>query len=103
MANPDVKEGGKPSEGVEGRSVRTKEDGSFMLASLGDATFNVSVQLNQTWDQSSSSPYRSTTVKGVAIGTTNLDIVLEEGLTITGVLVNADGKPMPSAGLSCKG
>jgi hypothetical protein len=37
----------------------------------------------------------------VAVGTKNIEIVLEEGLSITGTLVDAEGKPVANSYLTC--
>jgi protocatechuate 3,4-dioxygenase beta subunit len=97
-ASPEPKDGKQP-EGLQGRQATTKEDGTFSLSGLGDATY--SVQLNLGWDGSQSN-YKNVLLKGVAGGTKDLEIVLEEGLAITGTITGPDGKPLTGAALNCR-
>lgn len=100
-ANPEPKDG-KPVEGAASRNVRTKEDGTFVAGGLTDgATYSLLVQSNQGWDMAGSVSYKNVTLKSVAVGTRNIEIVLEEGLSITGTVVDADGKPVANTYLMC--
>jgi hypothetical protein len=48
------------------------------------------------------STLKNATLKGVAVGTANLEVVLEEGLTITGTIVDAENKAVGNAYLQCQ-
>jgi hypothetical protein len=99
--NPEPKDG-KPVEGAEGRNARTREDGSFSLLGLTDATtYQVNVTANQGWDSVGGATWKNAQRPGVVVGARNLEIVLEEGLQIVGVLVDADGKALANTYLSC--
>jgi protocatechuate 3,4-dioxygenase beta subunit len=100
-ANPEPVNG-KNVEGAESRQSRTKEDGSFSIVGLADVTtYSVNVQVNQGWDMAGGSMWKNAAVKGVAVGAGNLEIVLEEGLSITGHVVDGEGKPVPNSYLYC--
>lgn len=99
FANPDKREdGAKPTEGVTGRNARTRDDGTFSLSGLGDANYTVSVA---TGRDGNTMTFKAWTKPGVAPGTGNLEIVLEEGLTISGTVMDADGKPVANVTISC--
>ena len=98
-ANPDKREdGSKQPEGVTGRNARTRDDGTFSLSGLGDANYTVGVA---TGRDGNTMMFKAWTKPGVAPGTANLEIVLEEGLTISGTVMDADGKPVANATISC--
>jgi hypothetical protein len=96
-ANPEQKDGKQP-EGAEPRNVRTRDDGTFQVAGLSDvATYQLTVQANQGWDMSGGGGLKNAVLKGITVGTANLEVVLEEGLTITGTVVDAEGKPVANS------
>jgi uncharacterized GH25 family protein len=99
-ASPEL-QGGQAPEGVDGRAARTKEDGTFTLVGLaGGFTYVVNVQPHQGWDAGAAA-YKPAVLKNVAPGTKNLEIVLEEGLQVSGVVVTADGKPIVNTYVWC--
>jgi protocatechuate 3,4-dioxygenase beta subunit len=101
-ATPEQKDG-KQVDGADQRNVRTKDDGTFSVGGLSDAaTYQLTVQANQGWDMAGGSTLKNAILKGVAVGTANLEVVLEEGLTITGVVLDAENKPVGSAYLQCQ-
>jgi hypothetical protein len=96
FAYPEQRDGKQP-QGAEQRQIMTKDDGSFSVGGLSDvATYMITVQPNQGWGAGAGS-LKSVVLKGITVGTTNLDVVLEEGLTITGTVVDADAKPVANA------
>jgi hypothetical protein len=98
--NPEQKDGKLP-EGAVNRQVRTKDDGTFTATGLAEGTtYTLTVRTSQGWDAGGST-LRNATVKGVAPGARDLEIVLEEGLSISGVVSGADGKPLGSVYLNC--
>jgi protocatechuate 3,4-dioxygenase beta subunit len=100
-ANPE-QNNGKNVQGAESRQSRTKDDGTFAVVGLADVTtYAVTVQASQGWEMTGGASWKNASVKNVAVGTNNVEIALEEGLSITGVLVDADGKPVPNAYLFC--
>ncbi len=86
-------EGDVPHEWI---GTQSKEDGTFEIAGLGEGTFTINVQRPEM-NGSSSRPLRRTKV---AAGTKDLEIQLEEGLAIEGVLVDAAGKPLAQVHLA---
>lgn len=70
--------------------AQSKDDGTFEIAGLGEGTFTLHVQ-RQQMNGSSSRPQQRTKVPA---GTKGLEIQLDEGLAIEGVLVDAAGKPL---------
>lgn len=68
----------------------SKDDGTFEIAGLGEGTFTLNVQ-RPSVDGNNSRPQRRTQV---AAGTKDVEILLEEGLVIEGVLLDASGKPL---------
>jgi len=100
-ANPEPS-GGKPVDGAESRSARTREDGTFSIVGLADVTtYALNVQGSQGWDMPGAAAWKNQTIKGISVGAGNLEIVLEEGLSITGVVVDGDGKPVGNSYLYC--
>ncbi len=87
-ANAEQQSGGPLQQPANAQS---KEDGSFELVGLGDGTFTLFVNA-QSMD--GTSRYKMTQRQKVTGGTTGLEIVLEEGLAIEGVLVDEAGKPV---------
>jgi carboxypeptidase family protein len=98
FANPDAREGRMP-EGAQGRNTRSKEDGTFVLTGLSDGTYTL--QVNSGWDGSSSN-WKPFTRSGVPSNAKDLEIVLEEGLAISGTLVDAEGRPLPNVQMFCQ-
>jgi protocatechuate 3,4-dioxygenase beta subunit len=102
FAMPEPKDGRVP-DGAEQRNVRTRDDGTFSVGGLTDVTtFQLNVQANQGWDVAGGSTLRNASLKGVAVGTANLEIVLEEGLTVSGTVVDADRNPVANTYLQCQ-
>jgi protocatechuate 3,4-dioxygenase beta subunit len=100
-ANPE-QNNGKPVAGAEGRQTRTKEDGTFTVVGLADVTtYAINVQSSQGWDMAGGSTWKNATLKNVAVGTNNVEIALEEGLAISGVVVDGEGKPVANSYLFC--
>jgi carboxypeptidase family protein len=98
--SPERKEG-KPADGATARNVRTKDDGTFAATGLGEnVTYQVVVRASQGFDAGGSA-LRNATVSGVSPGVRGLEIVMEEGLSITGTLAGTDGKPLGSVYLTC--
>jgi hypothetical protein len=86
----------------ENRGARTKADGSFALVGLLDgATYQITVQTSVAGRQGDAGAYKSAVLKGVVPGTRDLDIVLEEGLAVSGVIVSADDKPVAGEYVFC--
>jgi protocatechuate 3,4-dioxygenase beta subunit len=99
--NPEPKDGKQP-EGATARNARTKDDGTFTASGLGEnATYQVVVRTSQGGWGGGTSTLRNATLKGVTPGTKGLEIVLEEGLTITGSVAGPDGAPLGSVYLTC--
>ena len=92
-ANPSPREGVDDS-GNEWRGTQVRSDGTFLLAGLGDGPYNVQVQ-----SQSGTASHRPATVENVVVGTKDLEIVMQEGFAIAGVLVDPDGKPLSQVAL----
>lgn len=85
-ANPDQQSGNAMQQPA---NTQSKEDGTFELVGLSDGTYTLFVNA-QSMD--GSSRYRTTQKAKISSGTTGLEIVLEEGLTIEGVLLDEAGK-----------
>jgi uncharacterized GH25 family protein len=71
-----------------------KPDGSFVLSGLGAGPYTIHVSVDE-----SAGNYRQKDVAGVAVGAKDLEIVLEDGLSIAGVLVDDGGKPLARTAL----
>jgi protocatechuate 3,4-dioxygenase beta subunit len=98
--SPELKDGKSP-EGMVNRQARTKDDGTFTATGLNEGvTYQLLVRTSQGWDAGGST-LRNATVKGVSVGARGLEIVLEEGLSITGTVSGTDGKPLGSVYLTC--
>jgi uncharacterized GH25 family protein len=76
---------------AESHTCQVRPDGTFTLSGLEDRPQDLSVQSN-----SSNANYRQARVAKVAVGTKDLEIVLQDGLTIAGVVVDESGKPVGS-------
>ncbi len=93
QANPmprDDDEGDDDEEGDEWRGTETRADGSFVLLGLGAGPYRLEVSASGH----AGGGFRRKHVDGVAVGTKDLEVVVEEGLSISGVVVTADGKPV---------
>lgn len=92
-ANPTT-----PSQngGNEWHAARTKDDGTFELTSLGDSPYSVTASPPQFGDGAN---LLTGTAANVAPGTADVQIVLEAGLSLEGVIVDAQGKPLADAAL----
>jgi protocatechuate 3,4-dioxygenase beta subunit len=90
-ANPS-----KPDGGNQWRFARSKADGSFEIAGLGDVPYHLNAQPPQGY---TGAGLRPGSVQNVAVGARDVEIVLEEGLKIEGSIVDADGKPLSQAQL----
>lgn len=69
------------------RSAMTKDDGTFELVGLSDGAWNLNVQPNQ-------GTLRGEVRQNVAPGTRDLEIALDEGLSIEGIVQKSDGSPV---------
>jgi uncharacterized GH25 family protein len=87
-ANP-VQKVGVPMTGNEWRSAQSKSDGTFVVSGLGDGPFNLQVGSN-----GGGGGYRPVNLPNVAVGTKDLAIVMEAGMSISGVVNDADGRPI---------
>ena len=87
-ANPMPKEGVQVN-GNEWRQGQTRPDGSFTLAGLGDGPYHV--QANANFGGRS---FRPAQAENVAVGTKDLVLTLEAGLSITGAVFDPDGRPV---------
>ncbi len=80
-------------------SANTNRDGRFEIRDLPAGTYEVLAEAG--WGVGSSRPNLvPASVKGVAAGTQDLLVEVEEGLRITGVVLKADGTPVPEGWLS---
>ena len=71
--------------------VQVGADGSFRLEGFAeDAVATIHVQ---AWSQSKDRSFRPLVVKGVRAGTEGLVLRLELGVSVSGTIVDADGKP----------
>lgn len=90
----------KQDAGNQWRWARTKPDGTFEIAGLGDSPYQLSVQPPASAEGAALLPG---TIASVAPGTRDVTVVLEEGLRIAGVISNAAGKPLANAQLWIQG
>jgi uncharacterized GH25 family protein len=74
--------------------AESRPDGSFTLTGLGAGPYDVHVSVDDA-----AGNYRPKSVVGVAVGAKDLEIVLEDGLTIAGVIVDDVGKPLAQTAL----
>jgi protocatechuate 3,4-dioxygenase beta subunit len=86
QANPMPKEN-DDSEGNEWRGTQSRADGSFTLLGLGAGPYGIDVSAS-----GGAGGFRPKHVDDVAVGAKDLEILVDEGLSISGVVVSADGK-----------
>jgi protocatechuate 3,4-dioxygenase beta subunit len=80
-------------------SANTNRDGRFEIRDLPAGTYEVLAEAG--WGVGSSRPNLvPASMKGVAAGTQDLLVEVEEGLRITGVVLKADGTPVPEGWLN---
>jgi 5-hydroxyisourate hydrolase-like protein (transthyretin family) len=86
-----VQKPGVAMTGNEWRNAQTKSDGTFTLTGLAEGPYNLQVML---MNGAGGGGYRPVNVPNVAVGTKDLAVVLEPGLSISGVVNDADGRPI---------
>ena len=80
-------------EGKRPHSATSDGEGRFSVVNLASGTYTVSI--GKSGDREASAPaYTPLEVKGVKAGTEDLRLQLETGLSISGSLVDTDGKPI---------
>ncbi len=92
-ANPMPK-AGAAMHGEEWKSAQTKADGTFTLTGLAEGPYHLQVQA-----QMDGASYRPLDMNDVAVGAKDVEIVLENGLSITGVVVDERGSPVSQLSL----
>jgi hypothetical protein len=89
---PAAEDGGR---GGDWHGTNSGADGTFALLGLRDAAYEVTVQ-----PQAASRSYRGRELREVAAGEKALEVVLDDGLRLSGVLVDAQGRGVPEVALS---
>ena len=76
----------------------TDPDGTFSLTGLSAGAFALTVNPPGSTDgpYAGGRGFAPATREGIAAGTTDLEVVLEKGLTLEGTLLDADGRPLAS-------
>lgn len=95
-ANPMPRQG-VAMNGEDWRNAQTKADGTFTVTGLGDGPYHL--QVNAQMMNGSAASYRPVQVDDVAVGAKDLEIVMEDGLSITGVVVDERGGPVSQLSL----
>ena len=86
----------KPDEFSQARGGRTKADGTFEIAGLGAGPYNVNANPPQFGE---ASRYLAASTQGVAVGSKDVTLKFDAGLSIEGQIVDSDGKPVRDANL----
>jgi len=76
--------------------ARTGADGAFALADLAEGRYTVEAGEPAGNPAGPASAYVPAKVEGVAAGTTDLRVVLSKGLSISGTILDASGRPVTS-------
>ncbi len=84
-----VPKAGVALTGNEWRYTQPKADGTFTLTGLDDGAYNV-----QFGSSGGGAGYRPVSLQSVAVGTKDLAVVMETGLSISGVVTDVDGRPI---------
>jgi hypothetical protein len=87
----------KPDQGNQWRMAKTKPDGSFELSGLGDGPYGIWASPPQFGDTARLLPANA---QNVAVGTQDLELALDAGLSIDGQVVDGAGKPLADAQLN---
>jgi uncharacterized GH25 family protein len=90
QANAAQSEGAAVAYDGEWHGSQTKSDGAFAIVGLGAGPYSLDVSANN----GSGSSFRPRHVDGVAVGTEDAEVVLDDGLSITGVVVGPGDKPV---------
>jgi len=88
-ANATDESGREDSHDAEG-----KNDGTFVITGLGAGPYTIDLSADDSVGN-----YRPKKIVGVVVGTKDLEVVLEDGLSITGVVVDDAGKPQSQVAL----
>src|SRR6185295_4940075 len=82
----DYAQGGEENQSHD---CEGKPDGSFTITGLGAGPYDVHVQADEALGN-----FQPKKTPQVAVGTKDLEIVLDEGLSVSGVVVDEAGKPV---------
>ena len=87
--------------GTSNPSTQAAADGTFRLEGFAqDAVVTLYVN---AWSQSRDRSFRPLNLKNVRAGTEGVQLRLEAGVTLSGIVVDADGKPAANVWLQCTG
>lgn len=84
----------------DGNQAYSGPDGSFALRDLAEGVYRLTVSARWQWGREVN--VRDTVVEGVRAGQDDVEVVVEEGGTIEGVVLTADGKPVGEGWVSAR-